>query len=121
MTKNNVQLLIAVVLIALLIALINPLHVLAMPSMFLVGTLSIIAVLFCIFVAFILSEEAKDEREESHRTLSGRAGFLSGASVLTLALLYQGLTNMIDPWIPAALALMIAAKVLARWYAEQYR
>jgi hypothetical protein len=121
MTKNNLQLVVALVLIALLLALVNPFHVWAMPSMFLVGFLSIIAVLFCVFVGFILSESASDEREESQRNLSGRAGFLSGASILTLALLYQGLTHMVDPWIPGALAFMIAAKVSARLYAERYR
>ena len=111
----------AAVLIALLIALINPLQMIAMPGMVQIGVLSLVVVLFLIWASFFLSEHAEDEREELHRTLSGRFGFLAGAGVLTLALIVQGLAHDIDPWIPSALALMIAAKVLARFVAERYR
>ncbi len=112
--------LVAIVLIIMLILLANP-FMFWMPSMMLLAALTVIAVLFCVWAGFVLTERASDEREEAHRSLASRAGFFAGAALLTIALLIQGLAHHIDPWIPAALALMVAAKVLTRIYASRFK
>lgn len=110
----------AIVLIVMLVLLVNPFP-LWMPAMSLVVSLAVVAALFCVWAGFVLHEKATDEREDIHRSVAARIAFMSGAAVLTLALLFQGLMGHIDPWIPSALAVMIATKVLARIYTDHYR
>ena len=92
-----------------------------MPSMLLMTMLVIIAALVFAWAAFIFSENASDEREEWHRTHAGRAAYLSAAVILTVALVYQGITHTIDFWIPITLAVMVIAKLFTRFYADKYR
>jgi hypothetical protein len=109
--------LIAIILVLLLAYIGNPFS-LWMPSMVLISGLVIIAALIFVWAGFIVSESASDEREELHRTHAGRAAYLSAAAVLTIALLYQGFTHRIDFWIPLTLAVMILAKLFARFYVD---
>ena len=81
--------------------------------------LTIATALVCFWAGFIIREGAGDERETVLRMHAGRAAFLSGVIVLTLALVIQGLAHAIDPWIPAALAVMVFAKLSARWYSDR--
>ena len=90
-----------------------------MPSMVQMLALTIAAALLVIFSGFFIRERAGDEREVLHRMQAGRAAFLSGISILTIALVFQGLHHEIDAWIPMALIAMISAKLVARWYAER--
>lgn len=108
--------LIAVVLIIALIAVTVP-SLAFMPTMAEMTILVVIAVLVVAYAGLLLAEGDGDERENLHRAAAGRAGFIAGTAVLTLALLYQGFTHSIDPWIPAALGVMIIAKVATRgWH-----
>ena len=117
---KTLERIVALVLIILLVLIGNP-FMFWMPSMMLISVLVVIAVLVFVWAGFILQETAHDEREEWHRTHAGRAAYLSAAVVLTIALLYQGITHTIDFWIPLTLAVMIIAKLGARFYADLYR
>ena len=90
-----------------------------MPNMVQMVALTIAAALLAVFAGFFLRESAEDEREIIHRMRAGRAAFLSGILVLTVALVYQGLTHSIDRWILIALGAMILAKLVARWHADK--
>ncbi|MEK7602046.1 MAG: hypothetical protein AAB472_00980 [Patescibacteria group bacterium] len=118
--KHNIQILLAVVLIVLLILLTNP-FMFYMPSA--TGMLVLLAatVLGVVWATFVIAEQAGDEREEQHRTYSGRVAYIAGVLMLTFALLSQGLVHHIDPWIGAALAVMVVAKLASRLYADHWK
>lgn len=90
-----------------------------MPSMVQMVALTVAAALLVLFCSFVIAEKGGDEREVQHRMLAGRAAFLSGIVFLTTALLYQGFTHTIDPWIPLSLCAMVFAKLVMRWYAQR--
>jgi Na+/H+ antiporter NhaD/arsenite permease-like protein len=109
---------ILVLLLIVLFTLVDP-FMYWMPSGAQMFALTLAAALLVIFAAFVMREKAEDERAIQHRMHAGRAAFLAGVSVLTIALVYQGLVHSIDPWIPLSLGAMIAAKLVARLYAER--
>ncbi|HEX7651674.1 MAG TPA: hypothetical protein VF439_03090 [Candidatus Paceibacterota bacterium] len=86
----------------------------AMPNSVHMTLLILAAVLVAVYAGLVLTERADDEREEAHRSTAGRIGFIVGIVTLAFALLFQGLSHAIDPWVPAALCAMIVAKVAAR-------
>ncbi len=89
-----------------------------MPDMAQMAALTVAAALLAVFAGFILAEKAGDERETQHRMRAGRAAFLAGITCLTFALLYQGFTHSLDPWIPLTLCAMLLAKLATRSYSE---
>ena len=110
----------AVVLIGLLVLLSDP-FMLWMPAKAQMMTLLGAAVLVCVWAGFIMYERTDDEREVLHKMHAGRIAYLSGIAILSLALIFQGLAHAIDPWISAALGVMVISKLLARLYSEYYR
>ena len=68
-----------------------------------------------------MREQAHDEREMAHRMHAGRAAYLSGIVVLTVALVVQGLGHHIDPWIALALGMMVVVKLISRLYSDTYQ
>lgn len=110
--------LIAIALVILLGLLANP-FMLWMPSTALMAVTLVAAILAVVYGGFVYKEQAADERDALHRMLAGRAAFLTSLAVLTLALIWQGAINDIDPWIPAALGLTILAKLIARAWASR--
>ena len=90
-----------------------------MPTMTQMIALTLTATLLLVYGGFVAAEKAQDERELSHRMQAGRAAFLAGISVLTIALCVQGLRHAIDPWIPCALFSMVLAKLAARIYSDE--
>ncbi len=92
-----------------------------MPSMVQVASLTIAAALLLVWVAFVMREGEGDEREIQLRAFAGRAAYLSGVTILTLALLVQGFQHTIDPWIPLTLIVMMVAKLGARVYGDTNR
>jgi hypothetical protein len=114
------QYLIAFALVLLLGLLANP-FMIWMPNQAEMMVVLVAAILAVVYAGFVLKEEAGDERETLHRMLAGRAAFLTSLGVLTVALLYQGVTHTIDPWIPGALALTLLAKLITRMWANATR
>ncbi len=117
---NTLSFIILGLLAVILFTLVDP-FMYWMPSVVQVGTLTIAAGLLLMWVAFVMREEEGDEREVQLRALAGRAAYLSGVGVLTLALLVQGFRHTIDPWIPLTLFSMLVAKLGARLYGDRHR
>jgi len=118
MKSSLPSILLALGIVALLVVLSDPL-MLWMPPMAAMAALVGLAALSVAWAGFVMREHAGDEREAMHRMLAGRAAYLSGLGVLTLALLVEGLTvHHLDPWITLALGTMIVAKLAARMVLE---
>jgi hypothetical protein len=117
--KNNFKVEVAVsfVLVALSIFLLNPFSF-WMPNMMHVLMLGIILVAFAFFAVFILREKVQDEREASHRQLSGRVAFLTGSALLTVGIIIQSVTDMVDVWLVITLVAMVLSKIVTRIYSD---
>ncbi len=116
--KNNIYFVATTAVLVFLLILLSDVFMLWMPGMMSMFVLLIVSVLLCVWVGFILREDATDEREVLHRMYAGRVAYLLGIGVLTLALLVQGLAHTIDPWIAIALLAMVSGKTVARLYLE---
>ena len=117
---NNILSFVILALLALILfTLVDP-FMYWMPSVVQMGALTIAAVLLVAWVAFVLREGSGDEREVQLRAHAGRAAYLSGVTVLAVALVFQGLAHTIDPWIPVALIAMVAAKLAVRLYGDSH-
>lgn len=118
MKNNIIETIVTICLIVLAILLLNPFHF-WMPDMIVMCMLAITLGLFAIFASFVLRENKFDEREERHRALAGRNAFLSGAGVLTLGIVVQGYSHIVDPWLVLALMVMIVVKIATRIWSDK--
>lgn len=87
-----------------------------MPTPAQMAVLVIVSVLLSVSIAFILTEQAVDEREVLHRLEASRAGYALGLATLMFALLIQGFSHSIDMWVVITIAVMLLAKVVVRFY-----
>ena len=110
----------AVILVGLLTLLSDP-FMLWMPDFAQMLALLSAAVLACVWAGFVMYERASDERDALHRMNAGRMAYLSGIAVLTIALVMQGFAHDIDPWISAALGVMVLVKLGFRFYSDTYQ
>jgi hypothetical protein len=117
MNKNHLHILVAVVLAFFLLTLAD-LIPFWMPMMGEMIALLIVSLLMLVWAGFVMKETAHDEREVLLKMKSGRIAYLSGLGVLMVALIVQGFTHAIDPWIAVALAVMVLAKLFTRLYEE---
>ena len=117
--NNTLSFVILGLLAVVLFTLVDP-FMYWMPSVVQMGALTVSAALLIAWVAFVLREGKGDEREVQLRAHAGRAAYLSGVGVLTVALLVQGTQHTIDPWVPLALIVMIGAKLAARFYGDRH-
>ncbi len=94
------------------ITLTNPMGVLMSfgVEMSLVIMLALAVIAFGIF---FWRERPVDEREAQHGLVVARAGFFVGGGALLLAIGVQALAGHLDPWLPAVLASMVVAKLIA--------
>jgi hypothetical protein len=116
--KNKLsQIIIAIILIVLLVLIWNPAKF-WMADMTVMLILILLVVIFSIFASFILREKVQDEREEAHRSLAGRAAFLTGSSILMIGILIQGFSHAVDIWLVLALVSMIIVKIGTRLYSD---
>ena len=53
------------------------------------------------------------------RMLSGRIGYLAGASVLVIAIAVEGFHGAADPWLILALLAMLLGKLFVRGWADR--
>ncbi|PIQ92162.1 MAG: hypothetical protein COV70_01240 [Parcubacteria group bacterium CG11_big_fil_rev_8_21_14_0_20_39_22] len=102
----------------ILILFFNPFHF-WMPSTVHYTMLAGIVVIFAIIAGFILKENTRDEREEVHKMKAGRIGYMTGAAVLVIAIVVQGVYEMaVEPWIVIALFAMIVSRIGATLWSE---
>jgi drug/metabolite transporter (DMT)-like permease len=109
---------ILVALVGVALVLLDPMHW-WMPSMVQMAALAGLVAVFAVLAAILVRDSARDEREQQLRSSSGRVGFLVGAGVLVIAIVWQGFLDMLDPWLVYALVAMVCGKIVARVYAEQ--
>ena len=109
---------VSIILIALLVLIANPYN-LWMPNMVHLMVLGGAVGVFGLFAAFIFKEKVADERESSHRMLSGRVAFLSGSALLVVGIIYQSLNDKLDIWLPFILVVMIITKLGTRFYSDK--
>jgi hypothetical protein len=119
--KNNFLTIAVAAAFMLVLLLLSDPFMLWMPPPAQMTVLLCAAVCACVWVGFVFYERSHDEREATHAMFAGRVAYLSGISVLTLALVVQGLSHQIDQWIPISLGVMVLAKLAARLYSGRYR
>lgn len=113
--KNARELILPSILLILLGVLVDPTDS-RMPEPIEMGALTVLVVLFSLYVVLIWRERAADEREDLHKHIAARFAYLAGTIVLVAALIVQGLSHTIDVWIAIALGVMVVAKALGRIY-----
>ncbi len=109
---------VALVLIVLLVCFINPLDWWMTDAVHMT-LLGLVAAFFAIFAMFIWRESVSDEREQLHRFIAARLAYTAGGMILLVGTVLQAMAHAIDPWLPAALAGMVFAKILGRVYARK--
>ncbi len=114
------HILLTATLILVLIALTDP-FMYWMPETAAMAALVAAAGVVAILAGLVIKENGGDERDHAHRSLAGRMGYVAGLGILTCALLVQGFTHTLDPWIPLTLGVMVVAKTATRWFADRYR
>lgn len=110
----------AVLLFALLTAFISPPGLL-MPESSEMFLLVVFIVVFLAYMAVVWNESARDEREHVHQLMAGRISFFVGTSALTIGIIVQTMHHNIDPWLVAALGVMILTKIVVRMYTQYAR
>ncbi|MBS3903206.1 MAG: hypothetical protein KGZ30_02390 [Anaplasmataceae bacterium] len=113
--SQTYELIIVITLIVLLATLANPFGFL-MTDMMTTIFLACLLGAFAAFTSFVWKENAHDEREDKHRLIAGRIGFLAGSSILVIAIIIQTLAHNLDYWLVFALGGMALGKTLARLY-----
>lgn len=117
--KQNIQeTIISVVFIVLLFLFLNPFGF-WMPGMLLYMMIAGLVVSFALFASFIWKEQARDEREQLHKMIAGRVGYLSGIAVLVLGVVVESITSHVDPWLIAVLGAMIVGKIAGHIYGQR--
>jgi drug/metabolite transporter (DMT)-like permease len=111
------EVLVSVAIVALVVLVWNPFDILMSGAVVMI-LLVVLAAVFSLFAVFVWREEARDEREALHRMFAGRVGFLAGAGVLGAAILVEGFSHNVNPWIATALIAMIGGKVCALVWAK---
>jgi len=119
MQKENIknEIIISVSFIVLLVLLLNPFGF-WMPSSIVYLLLTALVVVFAVFASFLWRESASDEREELHRRIAGRVGYLAGTSALVLGIVVQGVTSHVDPWLAVVLGVMVVGKIAGHLYSR---
>ena len=117
--KNNIkEIILTISIIIIAVLLLNPFDF-WMPSMLVMCMLATMLGLFGLFAGLVLREKSKDERDDIHKALAGRNAFLTGSVVLVIAIVVQGYSHTVDPWLVLALISMITTKVLTRIWTDK--
>jgi putative flippase GtrA len=111
------ELAVGVGLLALLYIIFNPWR-LFMPGYVIMGFLIAVVVLYVAFATFVWKENRGDERERYHRLFADRIAYLAGSAILLLGIVLGELQHTLDPWLIAALAVMVMAKVAGLIYGK---
>ncbi len=91
-----------------------------MPDMFVMTIVCVAALLFFLFMGFVFAESVHDEREELHRYIAARLGYLGGASVLMIMIVIGEFRHAKDnDALVYALGAMILMKVVGMIYAKK--
>lgn len=118
LVKNYSEISIALIFLAVLFLCLDPFDWF-MPSMMQMLFLVMLVVVFAVLAVFVWREGKGDEREVLHRMLAGRLAFLSGMTVLIVAIIVQSLNNQLDHWLIITLGVMVLAKIVGLLYGQK--
>jgi len=102
-------------LIVLLVFAVNPFGIF-MPTQLTMMIVFAAAIVALLFASFIWREKSEDEREDYHRLLASRAGYLAGAAVLLIGMIVQAWRGYLDGWLALTLGVMVIAKLASHVY-----
>ena len=109
-----IEVLLLAIVAALAFGFFNPYF---MPMGMVAFALCILVALFAAFAALMWREKGADEREEQIIHKADRIGFLAGASVLIVSVVYDTVTtHHINEWVIGALFAMLFFKVASSIY-----
>lgn len=91
-----------------------------MSSMVHMLLLGLLVVFVGLFAGLVAHEKVVDERDEFHRALAGRVGYIAGMVVILTGIVVQTFTDMHDTWLLLALLSMILGKIVARFFLTRY-
>lgn len=111
---------VSILFVVLLIFFLDPLMVF-MPSQALYLLMAGVIILFVLFAGLVWRERPLDERDELHRMLAGRVGYLLGTAVLLIGVLVQSFSGHVDPWLVLALGAMVIGKLLGHFFVRLHR
>lgn len=117
-SKSVIEGIITFLFLGVLLLFLNPLGI-WMPSAVVMTLLCILVILFLLFGSFLWNEKTQDERENFHKMLAGRIGYLMGSGILVTGIIFQEYTHTFDPWLVYALSGMILGKIFALWYSRK--
>lgn len=116
--KKHSEIIIGLIFLAVLFLCLDPLDWF-MPSMMQMLLLVILVLVFAVLAVFVWREGKGDEREVMHRMLAGRFAFLSGMTVLIVAIVIQSLNHSLDHWLIITLGVMVLAKIVGLLYGQK--
>jgi peptidoglycan/LPS O-acetylase OafA/YrhL len=67
-------------------------------------------------LALFLLEEKGDERTIVHQKIASRMAYFFGLTVSSVAIIYQSIHHVIDPWILVIIGCMLLGKIIGRMY-----
>jgi hypothetical protein len=102
--------LLSVLLIVLAVLFLDPFMV-WMSDAFLYMLIAFLFGIFVIFALFFWRERAQDERDELHKMIAGRFGYLAGAGALVVGIAHQSLFGYPDPWLVVGLLALVLGKL----------
>jgi cobalamin synthase len=118
MERVSSEIIISIVFLILLLLFVNP-FMFWMPDAFLYMLIVGLIVVFGLFAGLVWHEHASDEREQLHRMIASRAGYIAGVTLLVVAISYQSITlGRADAWLVATVSIMILAKLAGRLYGK---
>lgn len=111
------ELWLSLLLLLALFGLFDPFHLL-MLSMHQMLLLCIVVVIFLCYIIFLFRERAQDEREEQHKYIGNRFGYLFSSSVLVIAIISEKLSHRSIGWLLLVFASMVVGKLFGLLYAQ---
>jgi apolipoprotein N-acyltransferase len=110
----------SIILIILTILFLDPFMVL-MPSSLIYMLVGGMAIIFSVFAGLVWRERAEDERDELHNMFAGRTGYVMGAGVLVVGIIWQTIFAHPDPWLMTALIGLVLGKLTGLYYARRWQ
>lgn len=115
--EHRNEIIISIIFAALIVLFLDPL-MFWMPDSLIYTLVAALVVFFALFAGFVWKERALDEREQLHKMIAGRIGYLIGVGILVFGLVIQTFTTHPDPWLVAALGGMVLGKLLSLLYSR---
>jgi len=105
----------SIILIILAVLFLDP-FMFWMPDSLVYMLVGLVVAIFALFAGLVWKERAQDERDEFHKMMAGRMGYLLGAGILVLGIVWQTTFSHPDPWLVSALLGMVLGRLGGLYY-----